>query len=81
MGFTSDLEDSLSSSISVGIEDVKTYISHKNIISSKNDRSGYIRALVKTIIEDPKSDHIWIVYKNQSTLNQIKNITTPFLSF
>lgn len=79
VGIVSGLDGELSNSIFLGIEDVKTYISHKNIVASKSDRGAYIKALIKTVFEDPKSEKIWVVYKNQSTLNQIQNIIRPFL--
>ena len=77
--FASNFDEDYVGTVDVGVESFRTYISHKNIVSTKVDRGQYIQALAKTIVDDPKARDIWLVYRNESTLNQIKHILEPHL--
>lgn len=77
--FESSFEEDYTSAVDIGIENFKTYISHQNIVSSHSNRIQYIQALAKTILNDPKAKNLWVLYRNESTLNQIKNVLAPYL--
>ena len=77
--FSTDFEDEFKQSVDLRIENFKTFISHKNIVSSKTNRSEYIKALAKTVAVDIHAKNLWVLYRNESALGQMRNILEPFL--
>lgn len=77
--FETNFEDDYQDHVNLNLESFRTYISHKNVVASQNDRMAYINALAKTIISDSSSRDLWVVYRNENTLKQIKHILEPYL--
>lgn len=78
ISFSSDLNDGKQASISLGIEQLQTFLSHSNIVSSKTNKTEFIQTLFKTILEKAHAKEVWIVYKNEATLEKIQNVLKAF---
>ncbi|MEX0797870.1 MAG: CarD family transcriptional regulator [Bacteriovoracaceae bacterium] len=77
--FGASFEQDYQNSVAIGVEPIKTYISRNHIVSTKHNKQEFIQSLIKTILNEKREKNIWIVYKNDSALKQIKNVLEPFL--
>ncbi|MCO4753322.1 MAG: transcription-repair coupling factor [Bacteriovoracaceae bacterium] len=76
--FESNLDSEYQGQVSLGVEKLQTYISRKSLVSPKQSKNDFIKALFKTVIEESRAKEIWIVYKNEATLKQIQHILETF---
>lgn len=80
VSFQTNLDQNYTDTIDIGIEDFKTYVSHQNIVSSKGERSKFLKTIIESAIKASKGNSVFILYRNDSSLSQLKGILDPFLT-
>tara|TARA_Y100000780_G_scaffold232593_1_gene268162 strand:- start:17925 stop:21395 length:3471 start_codon:yes stop_codon:yes gene_type:complete len=78
ISFSTDLNDEYEQTVNINLEHLQTYLSHTNLVSSKTNKKDFIQALFQNILEKAHAKEVWIVYKNEATLEKIKHILKTY---